>query len=163
MVMERQRPTRGLIPWGIFRELEAMSRRFDDISGRPFLPLWRRLPTEERKWLPAIEVFEKEDKFVVKAELPGMKEEDVDVSVSDDILTIKGEKKAENEVKEEDCYCCERSYGSFFRSIALPSNIDTKKIEASYENGVFEVSLLKVAEVKPKKISIAAKKDKASK
>ena len=66
MVMERQRPTRGLIPWGIFRELEAMSRRFDDISGRPFLPLWRRLPTEERKWLPAIEVFEKEDKFVVR-------------------------------------------------------------------------------------------------
>ena len=78
-------------------------------------------------------------------------------------MTLKGEKKAETEVKEEDYYCCERSYGSFFRSIALPSNVDTKKIDASYENGVLEVTLPKVAEVKPKKISISAKKEKASK
>ena len=81
-------------------------------------------------------------------------------------MTIKGECKAEAEaeVKEEDYYCCERSYGSFFRSMALPSNVDTKKIEASYEDGVLEVSLLKAAEVKPKKISVSAKKkEKASK
>ena len=117
---------------------------------------------EEIGWAPAIEVFEKEDKFVVKAELPGMKEEDIDVSVVGDTLTIKGEKKAETQVKEEDYYCCERSYGSFFRSIALPSTVDAKKIEASYEDGVLEVSLPKAAEVKPKKISVSAKK-KASK
>ena len=79
-------------------------------------------------------------------------------------MTIKGERKAEAEVKEEDYYCCERSYGSFFLSMALPSNVDAKKIEASYENGVLEVSLLKAAEVKPKKISVSAKKkEKASK
>jgi len=81
----------------------------------------------ERGWAPAIEVFEKEDKFVVKAELPGMKEEDIDVSVVGDTLTIKGERKAETEVKEEDYYCCERSYGSFLRSIALPSTVDANK------------------------------------
>ena len=113
---------------------------------------------EERGWAPAIEVFEKEDKFVVKAELPGMKEEDIDVSVIGDTLTLKGERKAETEVKEEDYYCCERSYGSFFRSIALPSTVDAKKIEASYENGILEVSLPKAAEVRPTKVSVTAKK-----
>jgi HSP20 family protein len=118
----------------------------------------------ERGWAPAIEVFEKEDKFVVKAELPGMKEEDIDVSVVGDTLTIKGERKAESEVKEEDYYCCERSYGSFSRSIALPSSVDAKKIEASYEDGVLEVSLPKAPGVKPRKISVSAKKkEKASK
>jgi len=165
MVMERWRPGRGLIPWRPFRGLEELERRFEDIFGQPFLPsVWRRLPIEERGWAPAIEVFEKEDKFVVKAELPGMKEEDIDVSVVGDTLTIKGERKAETEVKEEDYYCCERSYGSFFRSIALPSTVDAKKIEASYEGGVLEVSLPKAAEVKPKKILVSAKrKEKASK
>ena len=77
-------------------------------------------------------------------------------------MTIKGERKAESEVKEEDYYCCERSYGSFFRSIALPSHVDAQKIEASYEDGVLEVSLPKIPEVKPKKIAVSAKK-KASK
>jgi len=163
MVMERWRPGRGLIPWRPFRELGEMERRFEDIFGRPFLPsVRRRLPIEERGWAPPIEVFEKEDKFVVKAELPGMKEEDIGVSVVGDTLTVKGERKTETEVKEEDYYCCERSYGSFFRSIALPSTVDAEKIEASYENGVLEVSLPKAAEVKPKKISVSAKK-KASK
>ena len=165
MVVERRRPGRGLIPWRPFRELEEMERRFEDIFGRPFLPaVWRRIPMVEMGWAPAIEVFEKEDKFVVKAELPGMKEEDIDVSVVGDTLTIKGERKAESEVKEEDYYCCERSYGSFSRSIALPSSVDAKKIEASYEDGVLEVSLPKAPEVKAKKIAVSAKKKgKASK
>ena len=112
----------------------------------------------EMGWAPAIEVFEKEDKFVVKAELPGMKEEDIDISVVGDTLTIKGERKAESEVKEEDYYCCERSYGSFSRSVAIPSNVNANKIKASYEDGVLEVSLPKVPEVKPKKIAVSAKK-----
>ncbi len=162
--MERRRPGRGLVPWSPFRELEELGRRFEDIFVRPSLSaMWRHLPVEVRGWVPSIEVFEKEDKYVVKAELPGMKEEDIDVSVVGDTLTIKGERKAESEVKEEDYYCCERSYGSFFRSMALPSNADVKKVEASYEDGVLEVSLPKVAEVKPKKISVSAKKkEKAS-
>ena len=159
MVMERWRPRRGLIPWRPFRELEEMERRFEDILGRQFLPaVWRRIPTVEMGWAPAIEVFEREDKFVVKAELPGMKEDDIDISVVGDTLTIKGERKAESEVKEEDYYCCERSYGSFSRSITVPSNVNAKRIEASYEDGVLEVSLPKAPEVKPKKISVSAKK-----
>jgi HSP20 family protein len=165
MEMERWRPGRGLIPWRPFRELEEIERRFDDMLSWPLLPaVWRRIPTMEMGWAPTIDVFEKEDKFVVKAELPGMKEEDIDISVVGDTLTIKGERKAESEVEEEDYYYCERSYGSFSRSIAIPSNVDAKKIEANYNDGVLEVSLPKTPEVKPKKISVSAKKKtKASK
>jgi HSP20 family protein len=154
MAIERWRPRWGISPWRPFRELEEWERRFDDLLGRP---LWR-LPVDERGWMPAVDVFEKEDKFVVKAELPGMKEDDIDVSVVDDTLSIKGEKKTETEVKNEDYYRCERSYGTFYRSIPIPSNVDANKIEASFEDGVLEVNLPKSAKVKPKKISVSAKK-----
>ena len=158
MVLERWRPGWGLRPWRPLRELEEMERRFEDIFGRSSLPiLWRRLPAEERGWAPPIEVFEKEDKFVVKADLHGMKREEIEVSVVGDTLTIKGERKSETEVKEEDYYCCERAYGGFLRSITVPTAVDIEKIEASYENGVLEVSLPKAPEVKPKKVEVSVK------
>ena len=163
MTMERLRSTRGLIPWSPHRELEEMDRRFDEVFGRSLLPLiWRRLPLEQMNWAPALDAFEKDDKLVVKAEVPGMKEDDIHVSVEGDTLTIRGEKKSESEVNDEDYYRCERSYGSFFRSVALPSTVDTSKIEADYEDGVLEVTLPKKPEVKPKKVAVK-KKEKASK
>ena len=165
MEVKRWRPVRGLIPGRPFRDLEETERRFDDVFGWPSLPaVWRRIPTMEMGWAPAIDVFEKDGKFVVKAELPGMKEEDIDISVVGNTLTIKGERKTESEVKEDDYYYCERSYGSFSRSIEVPSNVDTQKIEANYEDGVLEISLPKASEAKPNKISVSAKKKaKASK
>ena len=111
--------------------------RFSDIFDRSYLPsVWRRFPIEEMEWLPAIDVYEKEEKFVVKADLPGMKEEDIDVSVVGDIFTIKGEKKSESEVKEENYHRSERTYGSFLRSISLSATVDAKNIEANYADGV---------------------------
>ena len=93
MAMERWKPGWGITPWRPLRELDEMTRRFEEMFGRPFLPgTWRRLPLMEMGWVPSIEVFEKEDKFVVKAEIPGMKGEDIDISVIGDTLTIKGEK-----------------------------------------------------------------------
>jgi HSP20 family protein len=154
MAIERWRPRWGITPWRPLRELEEWERRFEDLLGRP---LWR-LPVEERGWMPAVDIFEKEDRFVVKAELPGIKEEDIQVSVVGDTLSVKGEKKTETEVKEEDYYRSERSYGSFCRSIPLPSNVNADKIEASFEDGVLEVTLPKSAKVKPKKIAVSAKK-----
>jgi HSP20 family protein len=108
--------------------------------------------------MPAVDVFEKADKFVVKAELPGIREDDIHVSVVGDTLSIRGEKKTETEVKEEDYYRSERSYGSFYRSIPLPSKVDANKIEATFEDGVLEVALPKSAKAKPKKIAVSAKK-----
>lgn len=154
MAIEIWRPRWGITPWRPFGELEEWERRFDDLFGRPS---WR-LPVEGRGWMPAVDVFEKEDKFVVKAELPGMNEEDIDVLVVGDTLSIKGEKKTETEINEEDYYRCECSYGSFYRSIPLPSTVDADKIVASFADGVLEVALPKSAKVKPKKIAVSAKK-----
>ena len=108
MVLDRWQPTRRL-PWRLLRELEETGRQFDSLFDTPFWPaIWRRLPAQEREWSPAIEVFEKEDKYVDKAELPGLKEEDVDISVSDDTLCLKGEKKTEHEVKEDEYHFLKR-------------------------------------------------------
>ena len=140
-----------------------MGRRFEDVFGRPFLPgIWRVFPSEEFVWAPAIDVLEKEDKFLVKVELPGVKEEDVNVTVAGGTLTIEGEKKAESEVKKKGYYYSETSYGSFSRSITIPSTVDASKIEASYDKGVLEITLPKTPEVKPKKIAVAAKKRRES-
>jgi len=154
MAIERWRPRWGITPWRPFRDLEEWERRFEDLVRRP---LWR-WPVEERGWMPALDVFEKDDRFVVRAELPGMKEDDIDISVIGDTLSIKGEKKTETEVKDEDYYRCERSYGSFYRSIPLPSSVDINKIEANLDDGVLEVTLPKSTKVKPKKVAVSAKK-----
>lgn len=159
MTIERRKPEKGLTAWQPSRGMEEMGRRFEDIFGRPFLPgIWRAFPSEEMVWAPAIDVLEKEDKFLVKVELPGVKEEDVNVSVAGGTLTIEGEKKAESEVKKKGYYYTETSYGSFSRSITIPSIVDASKIEASYDKGVLEITLPKAPEVKPKKIAVAAKK-----
>jgi len=157
MALQIWRPGWGLVPRRPWRDLEDIDRWFEDWAGRP---LSRRLPFKEMEWAPSMEMFDKEDKFIVRAELPGMKEEDVDVCVSDNILTVKGEKKSSSEIKEEDYHFSEMSYGSFSRSITLPSTVNTEKITASFDNGVLEIDLPKSAEVKPKKITIAVKAKK---
>lgn len=158
MTMERRRPTRDVTLWNPFREMEEMQQRFDEIFGKPVLPpVWRRLPAE-MAWAPAVEVLDKDDKLVIRAELPGVKQEDMEVSIEGDTLMIKGEKKVEKETKEENYYRSERAYGSFYRSIALPSTVNASKIAADYEDGVLEVTLPKAAEAKPKKIAVKAKK-----
>jgi HSP20 family protein len=158
MVLERWRPRRGLTIWRPFRDLDEWQQQIEDFFGQSMLR-----PNGERYWMPHMDVYEKGDNLVVKAELPGMKEEDIDVSVVGDRLTIKGEKKAESEVKDEDYYLSERTYGSFSRSVSLPSSVDSSKIEANYENGVLQVILPKTTEVKPKKIAVSAKKKEISK
>ena len=159
MAIERWMPRNRLSRLDPLTELEEFGHTFGDIFQRPPWPslLFRRIPLEEKGWAPPLEVFDKDDKLVVKAELPGMKEEDIDVSVEGDMLTLKGERKAEKEVKDDDYYCCERSYGSFFRSLSLPSHIDATKIEANYENGILEIAIPKVSEAKPKKVKVLSK------
>jgi HSP20 family protein len=141
------------------QEMKEMELRFDDLFSWPSLPaLWRRAPSMEMVWAPAIDVFERVDRFVMRAELPGMKEEDIDVSVIGNRLIIKGERKAESEVERKDYYYSERSYGSFSRSMDMPSDVDAKKIKASYDDGVLEINLPKTPGVKSKKVSVSAKK-----
>ena len=128
------------------------------------LPLtWWRVPTEAVGWMPSLEMFEKADKFIVRAELPGMKKEEIDVSVVGDTLSISGERKSESEVKDEDYYRCELCYGKFSRSVGLPAAVDATKVDASYENGILEITLPKMEAAKPKKITVKTKETKTKK
>ena len=159
MTIERRKSEKGLTARQPVREIEEVGRSFEDVFGRPFLPgIWRVFPSEEMIWAPAIDILEKDDKFLVKVELPGVKEEDVDIAVAGGTLTIEGEKKTESEAKKKGYYYRETSYGSFSRSITIPSSVEINKIEANYDKGVLEIILPKAPEVKPKKIPVAAKK-----
>jgi HSP20 family protein len=159
MAIERRKPQKEFAVLQPSREMEEMGRYFEDVFGRPFLPAaWRRVPSEDLVWAPSIEVVEKEDKFLINVELPGVKEEDINISLAGNTLTIEGEKETESEVEKKGYYYTESSYGSFSRSMTIPSTIDTSKIEANCDKGVLEITLPKAPEVKPKKIAVAAKK-----
>jgi len=141
------------------KESQAVGQYFEDVFGRPFIPAnWANLGWEEKVWAPSIDVIEKEDKYVVKAELPGVDDEDINISISGNMLKIEGEKQSETEENEEGYHYSEASYGSFARTITIPDSVDVSKIEASCTKGVLEINLPKMAEVKPKKITISKKK-----
>jgi HSP20 family protein len=158
MSTEKERFYRRL-PLRPFREMEEMRRRFDDDVARPLMrAIWERIPEEQRGWAPAIDIFEKGEDFIVKAELPGMKQEDIELAVSGDKLTVKGDKRTESGVQDENYHRAEIEYGPYYRSVTLPEDVDTKNVEATYENGVLRVTLHKAAGAKAKKISIQVKK-----
>jgi HSP20 family protein len=106
---------------------------------------------------PAMDIAEKDKAYQVTAELPGLDEKDIDVTVSDNVLTIKGEKKEEKEEKEKNYYLSERRYGAFQRSFDLPSGVDTAKIEAQFAKGVLTITLPKSAEAQKKQRKIDVK------
>jgi HSP20 family protein len=115
-------------------------------------------PLTTASFVPAVDIYEDEKKVTLKLEVPGMAEKDLDVSVENNILTVKGERKFENEEKEENFHRIERRYGSFSRSFTLPSTVDTEHIEAHYQAGVLKLDLKKKPEAQPKqiKVSVAA-------
>ena len=146
-----------LIPWRPFGgELSPLRTEMDRFWKRFFseAPFTRTL-TEE--WLPSVDISETEDKLFIKVELPGMEAKDVNVSISGDLLTIKGEKRKEEEEKDEHHYCVETYYGSFQRVLQLPVGVQGDKIGAKFDKGVLKVTLPKVEEAKKKEIKIEAK------
>jgi HSP20 family protein len=125
----------------------TVDRLFDNVSTDHEL-------AQPSLWGLAVDVVENKDDFIVKASVPGVNPDDLDISYADDTLTIKGEIKSDNEVKENQYHLRERRYGSFTRSISLPTKIKGDAIEASYQNGVITLRLPKAEEVKPKRIAI---------
>jgi HSP20 family protein len=109
-----------------------------------------------RRWVPPMDLVEVEDHFVLRADLPGLSEGDVNIEVQDAALTISGERKAEHEQREKGWYRIERSFGSFSRSLTLPDGVDPERIEASFSDGVLEVRIPKPEERKPRRISISS-------
>jgi HSP20 family protein len=130
---------------------DEVNRLFDNFfTGLPE----RRRGLLEGEWAPSVDVAETDNEVVVTAELPGIKQDDVDITITDDVLTLKGEKKEEKEVKEKNYHRIERSYGSFQRSISLPAGVQADKAKATYKDGVLHITVPKAEEAKPKQIKI---------
>jgi HSP20 family protein len=149
-LVPRREPSE-LSPWG---DLDQM---FEDFLGRRLRPFW-----PERWWpaarmemtTPAVDLYDEKDDIVVKAELPGMEKDNIEVNLSGNRLTIKGEKKQEEEVKREGYYRSERSYGSFLRTLELPTEVQTDKVKAAFKKGILEIRLPKTEEAKKKETKV---------
>jgi HSP20 family protein len=145
------KPFRELTP---FRDFERMRREMDRFWDSFFDVAPRRKTDDGGEWFPSLDVSETKSDIVVKVELPGIDPKDINISLSDGFLILKGERKTEKEEKEEDYHLIERSFGSFTRSIRLPRDFQGDKISASYKNGVLKVTLPKSEEAKKKEIKI---------
>ncbi|HEY7317149.1 MAG TPA: Hsp20/alpha crystallin family protein [Candidatus Binatia bacterium] len=139
------------------RSEREMDRMMEDVFGRtrrPWWPsIWPRREVGDRLAL-AVDIYEEKDDIVVKAELPGMTREDIEVDISDSHLTLKGEKRKEEKIEEEHYFACERSYGAFHRSLELPTEVQGEKVKASFKNGILEIRLPKTEEAKTREIKV---------
>jgi HSP20 family protein len=148
----------AIVRWSPWRDVVSVdnevSRMFDSfLSGN-----WSRWPSRVENWSPAIDVEEDENGFTLTAEVPGMAQKDIKVSIIDDVLTIKGEKKLNKKEEKEGGYRrIERCFGTFERSFTLNTPVEAGKVEASYKNGVLEIRLPKAEQAKPKEIAIEVK------
>jgi HSP20 family protein len=150
MALELWRPR---LTRGPFRELARLEREMEDMFGR--LPAWP-WGERERGWAPAVDMVDHKEEFVLRADLPGLDEKDIEVTVEDGTVTIRGERKEETEEKKEDYYFSERTYGVFARTLPLPAGVEADKVRATFKKGVLEVHLPKAKETKGKKIEIKA-------
>ena len=144
----------AIVRWEPLREFSTlqneMNRLFNTVFDAP-------APAGNgglRRWLPAMDLVESGDHFVLRADLPGLGEDDVNIEVEDRVLTISGERKAEHEVDKDGYHRIERAFGSFSRSLTLPEGIDADAVQATFDRGVLEVRIPKPEERKPRKISI---------
>lgn len=144
--------------WDPYRDLLGLQKDMNKLfDSSVYKSIDKRADILEGFWAPAVDIQEEKDRYLIKADLLGIRQEEIDVSVDDDILTIKGKRTVEKEEKEKNYYRSERAYGAFQRSFALPSAVDAGKINASYKDGVLEVAIPKTEEQKKKKVKIDVK------
>jgi HSP20 family protein len=155
----KEKETKAVTPWRPFMDLARWDRDMERMMGdffgrRPWLPeRWFRTEGMELT-APVVDLYEEKDDIVVKAELPGIEKNNIEVNLADHTLTIKGEKKKEEEIKEENYYRAERSYGSFVRTLELPKDVHTDKVKATFKDGILEVRLPKTEEAKAKEVKV---------
>jgi HSP20 family protein len=157
-------PMADLSLWRPFHELERWRREMDREFGRHFGRLFHDVEPEfEVSYLPAIESYVKDGNLVVRADVPGLEPKDIELSVLGNVLTIKGERKQEHEVKKEEFLRRETSYGSFERRLTLPEGTDPERIKASFKNGVVEITMPVAKELTAKKIPLEASSETPAK
>jgi len=145
----------NLVRWNPLREMatlhQGLDRWFDDSF---FTPRRWNGETNLKTWNPAVDLYEESDRFVIKAELPGLDRKDIEVDLNDRVLTLKGERSFENEVKEDGYYRKERAFGKFHRAFTLPANLNADEIKAEFKDGLLTINIPKPEEEKPKQITI---------
>ena len=145
----------NLVKWNPWREMETFSDHVNRLFGGSFSPtVWVSEESGLRDWRPVVDIFDHGEKVVIKAELPGVDKKDIHVDVKDGILTLRGERSYENELKEENYHRKERAFGKFHRSFALPDGLNPDKIDADYKDGVLKIEIPKPEEKKPRKIAV---------
>jgi HSP20 family protein len=149
----------AIVRWEPFRDLVSLQERMNRLFDESFRMAGRSGGEEDwalgGSWAPAVDIFEKEGNLVLRAELPGVDAKSVDIRLENNVLTLRGERRFDNEIKRESYHRVERAYGSFSRSFTLPSVVDQGSIKANYKDGVLEVTLPKREEAKPKQIEIS--------
>ena len=145
----------NLVRWNPWSEMSTLQNRINSLFNEPFF----RSGGEDDQfnmgsWYPAVDMFENDDKIVIKAELPGVDKKDISVDVKDRVLTLSGERSYDHEVKEENYYRRERACGKFKRAFNLPADVDPDKIKADFKDGVLKVELPKPEAQKPKRITV---------
>ena len=143
-----------LVRWDPFRELEDMSERLNRVFSRPSLRNSGKENLTVADWMPTVDISETEGEYLIKAELPEVRKEDVKVTVENGVLTLQGERRQEKEEKGKKFHRVERSYGSFIRSFSLPESVDESAVKAEYKDGVLNLHLPKSEKVKPKAIDV---------
>jgi len=143
----------AIIRWRPLGEIDTFKREMDRMFDDLFQPS-SELSESSLSWYPSVDVKETKDEFVISAEVPGMSKDDIKINISDNTLTIKGEKKEEKKEENHNYHRVERRFGSFQRSFTLPTHIEDKKVKASYKDGVLTISMPKKEEAKPKEIPI---------
>jgi HSP20 family protein len=145
----------AIVRWEPLRELASIQNEMNRLFGTVFdAPPAGGNGNTLRRWMPAMDLVETEDHFVLRADLPGLAEEDVAIEVEDNVLTVSGERKAEHAETKEGYHRVERAFGHFSRSLTLPEGVDPEAVTADFERGVLEVSIPKPEQRKPRKISI---------
>ena len=152
MAIERWRPSGTLMDREPFRDIQnEMNRLFDGFFGRP---LGTATGTGSRAWMPVVDMYETKDDLILSFELPGVREKEVSVSITGDLLTVKGERQFNQELNNDNYHHMERAYGKFERTVQLPMPVQAGRVTATFCDGVLEVKLPKTEEVRPKEIKI---------
>ena len=146
----------AIVRWEPLRELSSLQNEMNRLFNTAFdSPATPGNGGAMRRWVPAMDLLETADHFVLRADLPGMTQEDVNIELEDSTLTVSGERKSEHEERQEGFYRVERAFGSFSRSLTLPQGVDPDAVTANFDNGVLEIRIPKPEERKPRRISIS--------
>jgi HSP20 family protein len=146
----------ALIRWEPVRELNTIQSEMNRLFNTFFDAPAANGPSLGRRWIPAMDLVEEGDDYVLRADLPGLNEKDVNIELEDNVLTISGQRKSEKEERKEGYYRVERASGSFSRSLTLPEGVDPERVRASFDRGVLEVRIPKPEQRKPRKVTISA-------